>query len=204
MTIALIDFDNWISIKLCFIEWQVSADKNHYVAMVTCHLGGHLGSTTIVIIITLCIYCLLVFQYPTPLFLPLFMINFHCYFAWIPTWQGLDGFQRYLILCSLDESSLSTGRVKGSSRYSRQDLWYFWQSHLNGESIYKEFGGVLLVMFRLTFLLQISFSDMLMPIIFRQNCQASLKMAAVSIYGYHMTCMERGALWPFAPLTQID
>ena len=113
------------------------------------------------------------FPIPHSPFLPLFMINFHCYFAWIPTWQGLDGFQRYLILCSLDESSLSTGRVKGSSRYSRQDLWYFWQSHLNGESIYKEFGGVLLVMFRLTFLLQISFSDMLMPIIFRQNCQAT-------------------------------
>ena len=30
---------------------------------------------------------------------------------WIPTWQGLDGFQRYLHPCVLDESSLDIGRV---------------------------------------------------------------------------------------------
>ena len=30
---------------------------------------------------------------------------------WILTWQGLDGFQKSLRLCSLDESSISIGRV---------------------------------------------------------------------------------------------
>ena len=32
-------------------------------------------------------------------------------FQWIPTWQGLDGFQKCLHPCPLDESSLSIGRV---------------------------------------------------------------------------------------------
>ena len=31
---------------------------------------------------------------------------------WIPTWQGLVGFQRCLRSCAFDESSLSIGRVK--------------------------------------------------------------------------------------------
>ena len=31
---------------------------------------------------------------------------------WIPTWQGLDGFQKSLRSCALDERSLSIGRVK--------------------------------------------------------------------------------------------
>ena len=30
---------------------------------------------------------------------------------WIPTWQGLNGFQRFLCSCALDESSVSIGRV---------------------------------------------------------------------------------------------
>ena len=30
---------------------------------------------------------------------------------WIPIWQGLDGFQKYLLPCAMDESSLSIGRV---------------------------------------------------------------------------------------------
>ena len=30
-------------------------------------------------------------------------------FQWIPTWQGLDGFQKYLRLSVLDGSSLSKG-----------------------------------------------------------------------------------------------
>ena len=30
---------------------------------------------------------------------------------WIPTWQGLDVFQKSLLSCALDESSLSIGRV---------------------------------------------------------------------------------------------
>ena len=30
---------------------------------------------------------------------------------WVPTWQGLDGFQKSLRPCTLDESSLSIGRV---------------------------------------------------------------------------------------------
>ena len=33
-------------------------------------------------------------------------------FKWIPTWQGLDDFQKSLHPCVLDESSLSIGRVK--------------------------------------------------------------------------------------------
>ena len=32
-------------------------------------------------------------------------------FQWIPTWQGLDGFQKSLHSCALDESSLSIERV---------------------------------------------------------------------------------------------
>ena len=31
---------------------------------------------------------------------------------WIPTWWGLDGFQKSLHPCAVDESSLRTGRVK--------------------------------------------------------------------------------------------
>ena len=30
---------------------------------------------------------------------------------WVPTWQGLDVFQKHLRSCALDESSLSIGRV---------------------------------------------------------------------------------------------
>ena len=30
---------------------------------------------------------------------------------WVPTWQGLDGFQKSLRICALDESSLSIVRV---------------------------------------------------------------------------------------------
>ena len=30
-------------------------------------------------------------------------------FLWIPTWQGLEGFQKSLGLCAFDESSLSIG-----------------------------------------------------------------------------------------------
>ena len=33
-------------------------------------------------------------------------------FQWIPTWQGLNGFQKSLHSCALDERSLSIGRVK--------------------------------------------------------------------------------------------
>ena len=33
---------------------------------------------------------------------------------WVLIWQGLDGFQKYLHLCALDESSLSIGRVEAS------------------------------------------------------------------------------------------
>ena len=33
-------------------------------------------------------------------------------FQWIPTWQGLDGFQKSLHPCALNESSLSIRRVK--------------------------------------------------------------------------------------------
>ena len=33
-------------------------------------------------------------------------------FHWIPTWQGLDDFQKSFRPCPLDTSSLSTGRIK--------------------------------------------------------------------------------------------
>ena len=33
---------------------------------------------------------------------------------WIPTWQGLDGFQKSLHLCAWDKNSLSIGRVKAA------------------------------------------------------------------------------------------
>ena len=38
-------------------------------------------------------------------------------FQWLPTWQGLDGFQKSLHPCALDESNLSTGKVKGKWGY---------------------------------------------------------------------------------------
>ena len=31
---------------------------------------------------------------------------------WIPTWEGLDGFQKCLCPCALDECSLIIGRIK--------------------------------------------------------------------------------------------
>ena len=34
-------------------------------------------------------------------------------YQWIPTWQGLDGFKKSFCPCSLDESSLGIGRIKG-------------------------------------------------------------------------------------------
>ena len=37
---------------------------------------------------------------------------------WIPTWQGLDGFQRSSRPCALDESNLSIERVKLFSKVS--------------------------------------------------------------------------------------
>ena len=37
---------------------------------------------------------------------------------WIPTWQGLDGFQKSLHPCALDENSLSIGRVKSMHVYT--------------------------------------------------------------------------------------
>ena len=40
---------------------------------------------------------------------------------WIPTWQGLGGFQKSLRSCALDGSSLSIGRVK--KRASTTELW---------------------------------------------------------------------------------
>ena len=39
---------------------------------------------------------------------------------WIPTWQGLDGFQKSLRPSALDECSLSIGRVKPINAWSAQ------------------------------------------------------------------------------------
>ena len=44
---------------------------------------------------------------------------------WIPTWQGLDGFQRFLRSCAFDESSLSIGRVK-RKLLTRQTVFRPW------------------------------------------------------------------------------
>ena len=33
-------------------------------------------------------------------------------YKWIPIWQGLDGFQKHLHHCALDESGLSIDRVE--------------------------------------------------------------------------------------------
>ena len=41
---------------------------------------------------------------------------------WIPTWQGLDGFQRSLHPSALGESSLSIGRVK-TNLFAPQSYW---------------------------------------------------------------------------------
>ena len=47
-------------------------------------------------------------------------------FQWIPTWQGLDGFQNFLDPRALDKSSLSIGRVK------RRD-WHWCLPHCPGQ-----------------------------------------------------------------------
>ena len=56
--------------------------------------------------------------------------------GWIPTWQGLDGFQKSLHLCALDESSLSIGRVKmcflGKLWGSLMQIVYM-ASHISGK-----------------------------------------------------------------------
>ena len=41
-------------------------------------------------------------------------------FEWIPTWQGLGGFQKSLHLCTLDESALSIEKV---NEYSVTFVW---------------------------------------------------------------------------------
>ena len=54
------------------------------------------------------------------------------FFQRIPTWQGLCGFQKSLLACALDESSLSIGRVKrvvgGGDKFMRShvkiDHWF--------------------------------------------------------------------------------
>ena len=38
---------------------------------------------------------------------------------WIPTWQGLDGFQTSLLSCALDESSLS---IESAKRVLNEDI----------------------------------------------------------------------------------
>ena len=57
---------------------------------------------------------------------------------WIPSWQGLDGFQKSLCPCALDESSFSIGRINtistikrlnGFQRYLR--LWDLDESSLS-------------------------------------------------------------------------
>ena len=42
-------------------------------------------------------------------------------FQWIPTWQGLDGFQKSLRPCPLEESSLSIGRVNAHWGHKEPD-----------------------------------------------------------------------------------
>ena len=52
-------------------------------------------------------------------------------FKWVPTRQGLDGFQKNLLPCALDESSLSIGRVNpfpmlrllSSKAQGRKEFW---------------------------------------------------------------------------------
>ena len=44
-------------------------------------------------------------------------------FQRIPTWQGLDDFQKSLRPCALDESSLSIGRVKITNSTERLRKW---------------------------------------------------------------------------------
>ena len=51
-------------------------------------------------------------KWPTPWHMVLIWEYLARAFKWIPTWQGLDGFQKSLRSCASDESSLSIGRVK--------------------------------------------------------------------------------------------
>ena len=55
---------------------------------------------------------------------------------WIPTWEGLDGFQKSLRYYALDESSLSIGRVKSIINYPKI-------AHVNCERERFKCGGAL-------------------------------------------------------------
>ena len=52
-------------------------------------------------------------------------------FQWIPRWQGLDGFQKSLHPCALDESSKSIGRVKLGCPVALCLLYFKWLSFLH-------------------------------------------------------------------------
>ena len=52
-------------------------------------------------------------------------------FQWVPTWQGLDVFQRYLCCWALDISSLSIGRVNYTNPYYKIPAMTW---HLQGKS----------------------------------------------------------------------
>ena len=58
-------------------------------------------------------------------------------FQWLPTWQGLDGFEKSLYSCALDKGSLSNGRVNLMSRYSSLHFptaWH-WRQSVTVESL---------------------------------------------------------------------
>ena len=101
---------------------------------------------------------------------------------WIPTWQGLNAFQKSLHPCPLEESSLSIERVKrGSQRETLthshlerpKQAWQFWWYFSYKSIFWKIFGGKILIRSQATTLLQI-FCELLF---YSQVISKSMKVA---------------------------
>ena len=74
---------------------------------------------------------------------------------WIPTWQGLDGYQRSLRPCALDKSSLSIGRFNPLMLITAKTAWQFWWNIAGKNKFRKIFDGDMFMRILLTTLLQI-------------------------------------------------
>ena len=62
---------------------------------------------------------------------------------WIPTWQVLDGFQKLLRPCALDESSLSIGRVKPYTNQHNHQGFFLFRLHRTWSLVAKKHGSLL-------------------------------------------------------------
>ena len=94
-------------------------------------------------------------------------------FQWIPTWQGLVGFQRSLHSCALDGSSLSIGRVKKI---------HYNDSHLPNKAFnHKNWRFVVWILRHLIFL------NMVFQVLFEGNLYLGIRTSNL-IYIFLLTC----------------